>query len=355
MNTGRNLVELAQEITRQAAAKKDFVASTTALKMVDGNRLAINGKGEFEITEHTHNQIGERLQIPAKYYDRMRSEAPALLADNVNHWFQEKPERRMVRTMTLERPIARAFLSERYRPLDNMELATAVLPELVNSNQQITILSSDITERKFYLKWTSPRIQGEVKKGDVVQAGGIITNSEIGMGALSVQPFITRLICMNGAVADDYGQRRYHTGRAANSEQEAYELYSDDTLRKDDVAFWAKVKDTVRAVLEQTRFDKILQRMREAADQRIEGNVPDVVELVGSKFSLSEGEQSSVLRHLIEDGVGLNAYGLMQAISSASDDATKDYDRASELQLLAGRVLTLAPTEWKVLSSGQAS
>jgi hypothetical protein len=350
MNAGRNLVELAQEITRQAEAKKDYVASTAALRMVDSNRLEVKGKGEFDITEHTHNQIGDRLQIPSKYYDRLRAEAPALLAENVNHWFQAKPERRMVRTMTMERPIARAFLSERYRPLDNLELAGAVLPELLHGGTEVQIMSSEITERKFYLKWSSPRIVGEVKKGDPVQAGGIITNSEIGMGALAVQPFVTRLICLNGAVADDYGQKRYHTGRAAQSEQDAYELYSDDTLRKDDVAFWAKVKDTVRAVLDQTRFDKILERMREAAGQKIEGDIPEVVELVGAKFSLSEGEQKSVLRHLIEDGVGLHAYGLMQALSSAADDATS-YDRNSELQVMAGKVLSLAPTEWKELST----
>lgn len=355
MNTGRNLIELAQEITRQAEAKKDYVASTAALRMVDGARLEVKGKGEFDITEHTHNQIGERLQIPSKYYDRMRTEAPALLTTNVNTWFQAKPERRMVRTMTMERPIARAFLSDRYRPLDNYDLANAVLPELVNTSQQIQIVSGEITERKMYLKWTTPRVVGEVKKGDPVQAGGIITNSEIGMGALSVQPFITRLICLNGAVAEDYGQKRNHVGRAANSEQEAYELYSDDTLRKDDVAFWAKVKDTVRAVIEQARFDKILQRMREAAEQKIDGNIPEVVELVGQKFLLTEGEQNSVLKHLVEDGVGFNLYGMMQAISSASDDAAANYDRASDLQVLAGKVLTLAPSEWKVLAAGKAA
>jgi hypothetical protein len=354
MNTGRTLVSLAEEITRQADAKKDYVASTTALRMVDGNKLAIKGCGEFDITEHTHNQIGERLQIPGKYYDRMRTEAPQLLAENVNTWFQQKPERRMVRTMTLERPSARAFLSDRYRPLDNFELAGAVLPELVNSNQQITIISSEITERKMYLKWTTPKVIGEVKKGDPVQAGGIITNSEIGMGALSVRPFITRLICLNGAVAEDFGQRRYHTGRAANSEEEAYELYSDDTLRKDDTAFWAKVKDTVRAVIDQTRFDKILERMREAAGEKLEGDIPEVVELIGAKFLLNEGEQKSVLRHLIEDGVGLTRYGMMQAISSAADEVPS-YDRNSDLQALAGRVLTLDPKDWKIVGTTAAA
>lgn len=64
------------------------------------------------VTDHAHGQIAQRLDIPAKYYNRMRSEAPALLAANVNNWFQEQPERRMIRTLDGK---ARAFLSDRYR------------------------------------------------------------------------------------------------------------------------------------------------------------------------------------------------------------------------------------------------
>src|SRR5690242_21769769 len=94
----------------------------------DGKTINIEGRGSYEVTEHTHNQIGERLQVPSQYYDRMRRDAPELLAHNVNTWFQKKPEKRMVRTMTLERPIMRAFLGDGYRRLDNYDLMQNVLP-----------------------------------------------------------------------------------------------------------------------------------------------------------------------------------------------------------------------------------
>ena len=57
-----------------------------------------------------HRQIAARLEIPAKYYDRMRTEAPQMLAKNVNHWLHAQPETRMIRTLDGN---VRAFLSDR--------------------------------------------------------------------------------------------------------------------------------------------------------------------------------------------------------------------------------------------------
>jgi len=84
----------------------------------------------------------------------MRSAAPQLLATNVNEWFYSKPERRMVRTLDDH---VRAFLSDseaqplradRYRRLDNYELAEAVLPVLGEMGEGIQIVSSELTDTR---------------------------------------------------------------------------------------------------------------------------------------------------------------------------------------------------------------
>ena len=130
MKQGKSLSELATELERQHKTKRDFITDTRELELVP--RLSSQENGEqtsehlrlqkggasldFTPTKHTHRQIGTFLNIPAKYYDRMHVEAPALLAHNVNHWFKEQPTERMVRTLDGK---ARAFLSNRYRRLDN--------------------------------------------------------------------------------------------------------------------------------------------------------------------------------------------------------------------------------------------
>lgn len=200
MKAGRTLTELAIELERQSSTKKDYLASTEVLKMTDTGEITLQGDTpqEFSVTEHAHTQIAARLEIPAKYYSRMRSQSPELLAANVNEWFQQKPERRMVRTLDGQ---MRAFLSDRYRRLDNYDLAAAVLPVLKEMGEGLKIVSTQLTESRMYIKVINDRLELEVKKGDVVQAGMVISNSEVGLGSLKVEPLIYRLICTNGMIA----------------------------------------------------------------------------------------------------------------------------------------------------------
>ena len=116
MKTGRTLTEMAQALEAQQQMKKDFVADTRSLEMTPAGQLAIanDTTQTFDVTSHAHRQIGDRIGIPAKYYNRMLTKAPELLQANVNHWFQMNPEQRMIRTLGES---ARAFLSRRYRRL----------------------------------------------------------------------------------------------------------------------------------------------------------------------------------------------------------------------------------------------
>jgi len=41
-----------------------------------------------------------------------------------------------------------------------------------------------------YLKVVTPRLEFEVAPGDIVHAGIVVTNSEVGCGTLSVQPLL---------------------------------------------------------------------------------------------------------------------------------------------------------------------
>ncbi|MGB3547471.1 MAG: hypothetical protein WBA17_10880, partial [Saprospiraceae bacterium] len=154
---------MAQALEAQQSLKKDYVADTRALEMTPTGQLAIADNAQpFDITPHAHRQIGDRIGIPAKYYERMRTDAPELLRDNVNHWFQSQPEQRMIRTLGSD---ARAFLSRRYRRLDNFDLADAVLPTLLQMDGA-QVVSCELTETRMYLKVVTAKIQADVKVGD---------------------------------------------------------------------------------------------------------------------------------------------------------------------------------------------
>jgi hypothetical protein len=351
MLTGTDLRSMAAEIMRQQNTKRDFVGDTKTMRLVphqDTKAFGIDlgDVGQFDVNDLAHEQIGNKVGIPKAYYDRMRGEAPELLARNVNHWFGEQPEKRLVRTLDGR---ARAFLSDGYRPLDYFDFANATFPRLLDL--KLDVKSAQLTERRMYVEAVSPRLTGMVKVGDEVQAGVIIGDSEVGCGSLYVKPFIYRLRCLNGAIFADYGMRKYHTGRRGvgeNGDEGVSEWYRDDTRKADDRAFFLKVRDLIDHVLNPTTFEKILNAIRVKAGQPIEGKIEKVVEVTAKKFNLTDGERESALKHFITDG-DLSGWGLANAVTATAHES-KDYDRNIELQAIGGRIIELPQSEWTTLS-----
>lgn len=207
MKEGLSLEEMAAEITRQSKLKEDYLVDTRSLQMEPyGSQVYLHmfdGKIEpvepMQVNTIAHRQLGTHLKIPASYYDRMLAEKPELLAANVNAWFQHAPSKRLLRTMG---GTARAFLSNRYRRIDNMEIAQAVLP-IIGRMEGARFESCQITDSRMYMKIVNTRLEAEVVPGDIVQAGVIISNSETGMGAVNIQPLVYRLVCSNGMIVND--------------------------------------------------------------------------------------------------------------------------------------------------------
>lgn len=267
MKYGRSLQELAIELDRQAKVKKDYVATAGAMQMtaVNENFDLVIGNTPFQLNENAHRQLGLQLKIPAPYYERMRAENPGLLMANVNGWFQQSPDtRRMVRTLD---GTARAILSDRYRRIDNYEVAQTVLP-IISEMQGARIESCELTDTRMYIKVVNERIQTEVVPGDIVQAGILISNSEVGMGSVSVKPLIYRLVCTNGMVAD-VGVGKRHVGRINESVDGDFGIFRDETIEADDRAFLMKIEDTVRAAVDEARFNALVQKLRDAKEAPI--------------------------------------------------------------------------------------
>ena len=287
MKQGRALSEVLTELQRQNAAKQDFIGPAQAFTLrPDGSTFEIvhtnSGAQEvFGTTDLFHRQIGSTLGIPAKYYDQMRKLKPELLAENVNAWFADRDQSYMIRSMDYGNGrVARALLSDRYRRIDNMEIASAVLP-LFAGQADMQVMSCEVTENRMYLKIVNKRLEMDVVPGDTVQGGVIISNSEVGLGAVSVQPLLYRLVCTNGLIINDFGERRTHVGRAAKAVEDSFTLYSDEALIAEDKAFMLKLRDITMAAIEESRFGMVVERLRESTQVKITGRVQDVIELTG--------------------------------------------------------------------------
>jgi hypothetical protein len=364
MKTGKTLPQLAAEIARQQAAKRDFVVSANRLAVdvvetfeptnpqhtpVRRARLLIDGADNgraveaFPINDYAHGQLATKLDIPAKFYDRIQAELPDLWQTNVNRLISHKGGTHLVRTLDNN---ARAVLSNKYRRLDNVDLIQAVLPTLNSLGGGLRIESAEITDRRLYIKAVYPKMEMEVKKGDPVQAGIVISNSEIGAGRLMVQPLIYRLVCTNGMISEDGAVQKYHIGRGIESEMQ--ELLSSQALNADDRAYWLKARDVVKAVLTDAKaFGAIVDRMSKTTRQLIESTPTQVVELTAKTYNMTESESAKVLEHLLTGG-DTSRYGLLNAVTRTAQDVA-DYDRATELESIGGDILNNDAT-WKRLA-----
>lgn len=184
--------------------------------------------------------------------------------------------------------------------------------------------------------------------GDTVQAGVVISNSEVGLGSVNIQPLIYRLVCSNGMVVNDAATKRNHIGRATDAE-ENFQLYSEKTLAADDQAFLLKVQDTVRAAAEEARFSQVVGMMREAAAVPMNTtDVPGVVKLTTRQFGLTDSEGEGILQYLIE-GHDLSLYGLSNAVTRYSQDVNS-YDRATDLEIIGYNILAMPRSVWSRLN-----
>lgn len=353
MNLGQFTIgTLAKELLRQESAKVDLVAPTKSLTFDPTGHVLVDGHDSYKLNEQAHAGIGTRTNIPAKFYDRLHEEHPDLLAYNVNTLWHRSDDSAMLRTID---GVGRAFLSSSYAlTMDNSDVAQHLLPLLADSGAEFK--SCEITERRMYIKAVFPKFQGEVKKGDIVQAGISISNSEVGSGALSIRPLVYRLVCLNGMVSanqiDEGYLRKTHLGKNLSSGT-AQRIFRDATVQASNRAFWMGAQDVVRFVSSGNVFQALLANMQDAAHSITIKDVNAAVLTVRKRLGLSEHEGNNVLQHLAEGG-DLSQWGMVNAVTRTAQDV-KSYDRASELEAQGGVILNLSPNQWKHIATAETN
>lgn len=355
MKYGMDLQSFAQKIAYENDHSRDFAVDTRALELNAeplmnsdgyGFRLVMkNGdtKG-FEPNVNAHQQIGSRLQIPRRFYKRMKEGYPELLADTVTKIFKQEPEKRLVRTVD---DTARAFLSDRYRRIDNADVVNVALPVL-NEVENLDVVSCNVSSKKMHLKALFPKVSGEIKKGDVVQAGIAIENSEVGAASLRFQPLVYRLECENGLISRDHGIRQVHMGSAADIQSSFVQL-SEDTKRAEDRLLINQLQDLLASIVDGNLFAEIIRDARRANERDIEKPLENFVQELSDDMGLKEEEKKGVLNHLAR-GNDLNQWGACNAVTRTAQDID-DYDRSTELEQIGGEVVHLSEDRWEALAT----
>ena len=182
MSAITTLDRLMERVLEEEKRNHDILADTRRMSLginEDDLVLDVDGAGIYTEAEslflgdHAIGQMATDLGIPKRYFDRMREADFDLLKTNVHHWLYQEPNRRMIRSRRSDGGdlTARAWLSDRYRRLDNIEIATKLLPEFARLGTDVEFHNAAITDTRFYLRATFPSMEKAVKVGDPVRWG----------------------------------------------------------------------------------------------------------------------------------------------------------------------------------------
>ena len=346
-----SIIELATELERQQKTSRDFVAPTNAIKAVelqakDPNRNELNLDfgtfGKYGLTHHGSLQLADKCGIPRKYYEAMLAAGMVdLTAENVNRWIEKQSDKRLIRVLDNR---VRAILSDRYRVLDNHDLAMLTMTRAKEHNAQVQ--ECQLTETRMYIKLVVPGYeqtlresakyrQGThdrlaIEEADPVIPGLIVSNSEVGDGAFRVEPFVFRLVCSNGLIGTT-SLYRIHLGRELSIGEQ---ILKDDTRKAIDVALWGQVRDTIDATFDGKILTALVKRLKDAKEIHID-KPQEVVDVAARDLALSDEKKLDLLRYF---GTDTTQFGFVNAITRLAQDFN-NYDDKIRLERHAGELL----------------
>lgn len=366
--TARNasVGDLVDLLKGQQARKVDVVAPGSAIRaeggllVLDGTEPALGADGvtmtagRYRPTQVCDSGIADKLGIPAGYLRRMRESRPGLFDANVNGWLDGDERSFLVRCLRGgdgQEGVARAWLSDGYRPIDHLDTLMAVFEGIKAAGEPVVIDSCDLTERRMYVRvrceavqvmapallagYRSPFTGAAGADNPVVFAGFVVSNSETGCGACTVTPRLVAQVCRNGMTITRDAMRAVHLG----GRLEEGIRWSSDTLEQQLGLITAKARDAVASFLSPAYAERAVRKLEQQAGHPV-ADAAKTVEVISSRLRYSDEQQAQILDHFIKGG-DLTAGGIMHAVTSAAQLQASG-DDAWDLEASALEALSVA-------------
>ncbi|RSM47764.1 DUF932 domain-containing protein [Actinoplanes sp. ATCC 53533] len=354
----------------QKTRSLDAIVGAGALHCDSGNLiiprttpvLTANGvtmtDGSFTLGDTALTGVSAKLNIPAGYLRRMAHENMPLLDTNVNSWLSRDDRRFLVRCLRHRAAggngTARAFLSDRYLRIDNLDVLMAALDGIQQAGVAVEVASCDLTERRMYVRFVSPEVKViapqllknyrspfDGRRGSdlpVISGGFLLRNSETGYGRYTIAPWLRIEVCKNGQTVERGTLGRTHIGARITDEDGIVDP-SPETMRRLLDLITSQTIDAVRAFLDVGFVTRAVRDLERAAGVALAK--PDTtIKIVAQRLRYTQDQQEAILAHFIA-GADLSAGGIMQAVTSVAR-SIDDADQAYRMESTATLALRLA-------------
>jgi hypothetical protein len=307
MRTTDTLENIITLITEKSANHFDRNVAVDDMRFESLRQMDIAGQ-PFSVLPSAQRLLANRLRVPFSYLYRCPEE---LQADNLNYWINQESRNRQNLFCRFDGNRLRAVFTERYTPIDHMEVLTKMSDYGFNLAQKIQL---SLDEEMMLIKVPEYHRSFMMAENDKIVPGISIVNSEVGILALSIEAFYYRLVCTNGLIAKTNVDARYkHISR--------------------------KVLDEFPMVLEgvisQSHYGH--DRFRISAQTSVD-NPENSIEAFAKQFQIPQ-EQTQIIKRAFYEEPGATMFHIINAFTRAGQNPVLSAMDSYQLEKTAGIIL----------------
>lgn len=314
MTQTATLETVIEKVHEQSVHCFDEVVPVQEMEFDNLNQMWVSGK-QVEILPSAQKLLANRLRVPFSYLNRCPAE---LQARNLNYWIQQEAQQRDTFFCRFNGNNLRAVFTERYRPLDNMEILSQMIQHGFDPSAKVQYA---IDDGMFLVKIPEYARAFGVSIGygklDEIVPGVSFANSEVGLLAFSIEAFFYRLVCTNGLIAK------------TSTTVSRFKHISNRGLDNFPKTLVGVVKDSIR---KQEQFKLSRQS---SVDDPIRS-----IEAFSQRFGLSQSE-TEVVRQSYYLEQGATMFHIINAFTRAAQDSNLEALQTYRLEKAGGQILAL--------------
>ena len=387
----KDIPDLVKTLTEKRKLYRDVVSPSSKITAVskEGKLSLSVDDGLYDIQHQVHGQLAEKTSVFSKYYNRLLDGKHSdLLAHNLNYWFKEMKSKHLVRFEELS---VRAFLSDKYRPIDHLDVLTTAVQVVVGKDgvngeekphaRGARCFAWNLSPTNLDVCFVNPGIvidlnnldkgvQNGFVENKIGEGGGTsfvfpgktsehdkviydwgnrpkppdgthpvfpaarIRNSETGHGGISVQPGLYEAVCDNTCwTGMNFSQR--HLGKALEMD----EVLSSSTYEKMNSVIYSKIADITRSVFDPEILITTVKKFKDLQEAEI--NVKEALDNIVKLPGITEEIRDDILSCYKPVSNKDTAFDFQRAITSsahASRNRNKE-EQAYFLEELGGEML----------------
>jgi len=314
MTQTASLENVIEEVHQQSMNHYDETVPVHEMEFNNLEQMWVSGK-RFNVLPSAQKLLSNRLRVPFSYLARCPSD---LQAKNLNYWIEQEAQQRDTFFCRFNGDNLRAVFTDRYRPLDNMEILSQMIQHGFDPSTKVQYAIDDgmfLVKIPEYARAFNVNVNyGQL---DEIVPGVSFANSEVGLLAFSIEAFFYRLICTNGLIAK------------TSSTVSRFKHISNRGMENFPETLAGVVRDSIR---KQEQFK--LSR-HETVDDPVKS-----IETFSQRFGLSQSE-TEVVRQSYYLEPGATMFHLLNSFTRAAQDSNLETLQAYRLEKAGGQILSL--------------